>query len=66
MHLAAGLFQQLDGGEADARAKEIDQAGDEQGDARCDSLGGLLIVALKSRHPLLASGFEVAQHRLPT
>ena len=34
LHLAAGLFQQADRGEAHGRAMEIDQAGDEQRDAR--------------------------------
>jgi len=33
LHLAAGLLQQLHGGESYRRAVEIHQAGDKQGDA---------------------------------
>jgi len=37
---AAGILQQLDRGEADGRAVEVDQAGDEQADARTGTRHG--------------------------
>jgi hypothetical protein len=55
--LAAGVLQQLDRGEADGRAKQVDETGDEQADAK------LRLCRLAFRHVSITLRADLASAR---